>query len=244
MKEEIIPYKSESTTCQGYVAYDSEKMGKKPAIMVAHAFRGQDDFARKKAKQLAEMGYIGFAIDIYGEGAFTEDLEKASEWMLPYFFNRNMLRERMKSAYEALLNFSPVDKEKIGAMGYCFGGLAVLELIRSGLDVKGGISFHGVLGDSIGGKKAQEIPSYTREGVSLLILHGYEDPLVSRDDIEKIEKEMTERKVDWQIHIYGHTVHAFTNPELHDFSHGMAYNEKAAHRAWLSARNFFNEVLR
>lgn len=243
MKTESITYYSGPTRHIGYLAFPEEVTTEaKPAVLVAHAWMGQDDFARKKAEMLAELGYIGFAADLYGEGMAVATPEDAQNLMLPLFLDRKLLRERMKSAYEVLNQHPAVDSKKIGAIGFCFGGLAAIELYKSGIDVKGVVSFHGLLGSSLGEHQAKI--EKIAEGIkgSLLILHGYEDPLASAEDIRSAEKELNDAKTDWQFHSYGGTSHAFTNPIAHDPARGLIYNQKSEKRALQEMKNFFQEI--
>lgn len=242
MKEEKVLYNSGSVECQGFMVSDPTVATKRPGIVIAHAWRGLDDFAREKARQLAKLGYIAFASDLYGSGLHVQTDEEASSAMTPLFLDRNILRERIVAAYETLRKNPFVDKSKIGAIGFCFGGATVIELLRSGVELKGVVAFHALLGNSLGDKRAKMAPNAAHLKGSLLILHGYEDPSVSAEDIAHIEKEFTEAKVDWQINLYGQTVHAFTNPQANDPAKGLVYNSRTAKRAWQNMENFFNEV--
>ena len=145
----------------------------------------------------------------------------------------------MIAAYETLINQAGVDQSRIGAIGFCFGGLSVIELLRSGTPVKSVVSFHGVLGNT----GAKTVPIAKNIKGSILMLHGYEDPLVPINDVLNIQKEFNDAGVDWQMDIYGHTSHAFTNPQAHDTKKGLIYNEKINKRAWLAMKNFFEETL-
>ncbi len=242
MKEEIIVYKSQGTECKGFLVYDPALAAKRPAVMVAHAWRGQDEFARQKARQLAEMGYVAFAADVFGYRTTASTDERAHALITPLFLDRKILRERIVSAYETVKALDVVDATRVGAIGFCFGGLTVIELLRSGVDLRGVVSFHGILGDTMGDLKAKTIPPATKLKGAILLLHGYEDPLVSQQDIANLFKELTEVKVDWQMHIYGHTTHAFTNPEAADPKGTFMYSPKADKRSWQSMTNFFEEV--
>jgi dienelactone hydrolase len=243
MQEEIIHYKQGKDTFQGYLVYDPEIKTPRPAILVAHAWRGQDDFAKSKAIELAKQGYLAFVADVYGNGVHVKTNEEAQALMLPLFIHRKLLRDRICAAYETVAKHKLVDPHKIGAIGFCFGGLTVIELLRSGVNLRGVVSFHGLLGDTLGENKAIIAPISNDIKGAILILHGHDDPLVSSTDIKAIQKELTDAKVDWQMHIYGHAVHAFTNPEALDVSSGMAYNAKANRRSWQTMRDFFKEIL-
>ncbi len=242
MHEEKVIYTIGKTDMHGTLVYDPTIKGKRPAVLVAHAWMGQDDFARKKARDLAKLGYVAFAADLYGNGVVVDNAKQAEMLMLPLFMDRKMLRERIVAAYEALHSHERVDGERIGAIGFCFGGLTVVELLRSGVSLRGVVSFHGVLTDRRGDLVAMTIPPAKKILGALLMLHGHDDPMMTPEDIRRIQSEMTEAQVDWQMHIYGHAVHAFTNPAVSDVKGGMAFNAKANQRAWLSMRNFFEEL--
>jgi len=241
MTSEVIHYQHDGVSFKGYLAKPDSVKEKIPAILIAHAWRGQDDFARQQADELAKFGYVGFAIDLYGNDALAQDDEEALQLMLPLFLNRKLLRERLQAGLKTLEKHSFIDQNAIGAIGFCFGGLCVIELLRSGAAIKGGVSFHGLLGDTIGNHKAHLTPNETIKG-SLLILHGYKDPLVSQSDIIAIQDEMTKAGVDWQMNFYGQAMHAFTNPQADDKNSGLVYNHRSADRAWRAMNNFFNEI--
>ena len=162
--------------------------------------------------------------------------------MMPLFLDRLLLQSRLKAAFQKLSEYPLVDAKRIGAIGFCFGGLCVLELLRSGVPVRGVVSFHGVLGNKMGDKQAKTVPIANHINGSALILHGHDDPLVSNEDISALTKELTQAKIDWQFMHYGHTSHAFSNPEANNAASGMLYNEAAARRSWLAMINFFNEI--
>lgn len=241
MLTEIVNYHSEGVDFKGYLA-KPETQEKLPAIIVVHAWRGQDEFARKKTEELAKKGYVAFAVDLYGNGTTTMDNEEAKQLMLPLFLDRKLLRERIGAAFEKLRSYSFVDQEAIGAIGFCFGGLTVIELLRSGANVKGVVSFHGLLGNSYDKYKAAPVPNSEKISGKLLILHGYKDPCSSQAEILAIQEEFTKANVDWQMTLYGQAYHAFMSPQARDEKEGMLYNEQIANRAWLAMTNFFNEL--
>lgn len=243
MEQETIAYTYQDATFYGHLVFDSESelSGRRPAILIAHAWRGQDNFAKEKAIELAKLGYVAMAADVYGEAKQVDTNEEASKMMMPLFFDRALLQGRIHAAFQILQKHPLVDKTKIGAIGFCFGGLTVIELLRSGADIRGAVSFHGLLGDCLGEIKAKRAPFQAMKG-ALLILQGHDDPMVSQEDIINLEKELTEVKVDWQLNIYSQTTHAFTNPEANDPKSGLVYNPKTASRAWRAMTNFFNEL--
>lgn len=242
MHTEVITYNLGKLSFKGFLAKGKESSHKRPAILIAHAWRGLDHFAKNVAENLAKQGYIAFAADNYGDGTTAQTDARASELMMPLFQDRQELKSRMVAAYETLRSLPDVDPEKIAVIGFCFGGLAAIELFRSGTPVKGAVAFHAVLSNSMGGKKAHTVPIASGIEGSILVLHGNDDPMVSQDDIQHFTKELTKANVDWEMNIYGHTVHAFTNPEVHDVQSGLAFNTKANARSWQAAERFFTEI--
>lgn len=244
MEHEKISYQIDNKSFRGYWVFPTTQepsIQQRPAIILAHAWMGQDQFVRHKADALAELGYIAFAADLYGEGKTATNAEEAQKLMLPLFEDRTLLQKRIRAAYDVVRQHSAVDPSKIGCIGFCFGGLTAIELLRSGADVKGVVSFHGVLGNKIGPIQAKTIPIAKIITGSLLILHGFEDPLVSQQDILNMQHELSNAKVDWQMNIYSHTSHAFTNPEMHDVENGLIYQPRSSERAWWAMIHFFSE---
>ncbi|MBA2655535.1 MAG: dienelactone hydrolase family protein [Tatlockia sp.] len=220
----------------GFLAYDDSHDKPRPAVLVVHDWSGRNEFACEKATMLAEMGYLGFAVDMYGQGRQGNSTHEKKGLMEPLINDRYLLRERIRAAYDAVVAMSEVDNTRVAVMGFCFGGLCALDLARSGADVKAVISFHGLL------NKPKEIAN---EAISakILVLHGYDDPMVKPEDVDKFCQEMTEANADWQVHVYGQTQHAFSNPNAHDVQLGTIYNPQAEHRALQSMTNFLKEVL-
>ena len=236
MHTETIEYNDGDTILEGYVAYDESLSGSRPAVLIAHDWTGRRDFATGKAEEIARLGYVGFALDMYGKGVFGRDgdVEYNSSLMNPLAGDRAALRARMQAAVTAVRNMELVEERLIGAMGYCFGGMCVLELARSGSDVLGVISIHGIFSPG-------ELPNETIKS-KVLCLHGHDDPMVPPEQVLDFEKEMNAAGVDWQLHAYGGTMHAFTNPAADDPGVGTVYNETADARSTRSIENFFEEI--
>ena len=230
-----IEYVDDGVLLEGYCAFDDSKSGKKPAVLIAPDYSGRNDFACQKAEQLAELGYVGFALDMYGNGKVGKTVEEKTALMKPFMEDRNMLRKRILAAYETVKKLDVVNTARIGAMGFCFGGLCALDLVRSGAELKGTISFHGLL-------TAPKNVTTHKILSKVLILHGYADPMVPPPMVDEFADEMNAAQVDWQIHMYGHAMHGFTNPTAHDNKSGIAYNNLADKRSWISMREFFAEV--
>lgn len=236
LEKQKVQYQDGDVVLEGYCAVDQSKPGKKPAVLVFHDWSGRNEFAQKKAEQLAELGYIGFAVDMYGNGKMGTTTEEKQALMNPIASNRALLRQRALAALEAVKKHPDVDLQRIGAIGFCFGGLCALDLARSGADVRGVVSFHGLL------SKPENLPD-KRIVAKVLVLHGHDDPMVQPDQVLAFETEMTEQKVDWQLHVYGGTQHGFTNPLAKDTKLGIIYNDVAARRSWVAMKSFFEEVL-
>ncbi len=243
MHTETVDYFDGDLLLKGFLAYEEGSDTKRPAVLVASAFRGLDDFAKERAIELAEQGYVAFAIDMYGEGKVTEDPEEASKLMTPFFVDRALLQRRALASCEYIKNSPLVDSSRIGAIGYCFGGLVVYELIRCASPLKGAVSFHGVLSNRWAGFEAKTLPLNEEANGSMLILHGDGDPYISSEDFQMLLKELRGSKIDWQIHSYGGALHAFTNPNASSPEKGIQYLERADKRSYRAMQNFLEEVL-
>lgn len=230
-----LEYYADTTVCRGFLAYDESLSFPLPAVMIAHDWGGRGRDACTKAKEFASLGYLGFAIDMYGQAQIPSGKVEKRALMTPLLNDRTKLAARIKAAFNALTELPQVDKKNIAAIGYCFGGLCVLDLARSGTEVKGVISVHGLL-------TAPLNDPFEPIKTHILVLHGYDDPLVKPDQVNQFALEMTQRQVDWQIHLYGLTAHSFTNPLANDAEMGLHYNEQSARRAWQSITLFLNEI--
>lgn len=234
-KMEVI-YKEGKTELAGYLVYDESSRAVRPAVIVIHDWMGNGDYSKMRAEQLAEMGYVAFAADIYGKGVRATDPKKASELAGKYKSDRKLFRARAKAAYDFLQTKSFVNKEKIAAIGYCFGGTGVLEMARSGLPLAGVISFHGGL-DNPTPADAKNIKT------KVLVAHGAIDPYVPAEQVAQFQKEMNDAKVDYEFIAYSGAVHAFTEKHAgNDPTKGAAYNEEADRRSFARMKSFFEEV--
>lgn len=234
MQEMLIEYQDQAYTLEGYVA--TESLEKKPAVIIFHAFHGRDEFVCNIARKLAKLGYVGFAADVYGKGIFGQTREECFKLMNPYLEERAILRGRVMRAYEAVHNLEYVKADQIAAIGYCFGGLCALDLARSGASIKAAVSFHGIL------KGLPEDVPLSSVKAKILACHGALDPMVPSEQIKRFEEEMEQGQVDWQLHIYGSAMHAFTNPAANDADFGTVYHPDSDHRSWKSMLNLLEEV--
>jgi len=231
-----IEYYDQDTLLEGYCAYKQEGPAKKPAVIVVHDWSGHNDFACQKAERLAELGYVGFALDMYGKGKLGKDNDEKIALMKPLMDDREKLQRRILAAFDTVTKLEYVNTAKIGAIGFCFGGLCVLDLARCDVDVRGVVSFHGILNAPANSK-----PKPTR--TKILVLHGHDDPMVPPTQVTAFENEMTSVAADWQIHIYSNTKHAFTNPKANDPDFGTVYNSLSDKRSWVAMKSFFEEIL-
>lgn len=236
MTEALIEYVHQGQVLEGFLCYDHTRPGPLPAVMISHAWAGRSGFECDKARALAALGYAGFALDLYGKGVLGTSVEENSGLMQPFLANRPMLQSRLAAALAALRNQPAVAPGRIAAMGFCFGGLCVLDLARTGADIRGVVSFHGLLGKP-GNTAGQRITA------KVLVLHGHDDPMCPVAEVNAFESEMTEACADWQIHVYGNTMHSFTNPQANDPGFGTVYDAAADRRSWVSLLNFLEEVL-
>lgn len=230
-----VTYLDGEVVLEAFFAFDDAHSERRPAVMINHTWVGRDAFVAEKAQKLAELGYVGFAVDMYGKGVLGSGPEENMRLMQPFMQDRAMLQQRMKAALLAVKLLPWVDDGKIAAIGFCFGGLCVLDLARTGADIKGVVSFHGLLG-APGNIQGNQIKA------KVLALHGHDDPMVPPDQVLAFEQEMTEAGADWQLHAYGNTMHAFTNPNANDPSFGTVYQANADRRSWQAMQNFLAEA--
>lgn len=241
MKTETLNYSAGNLPCKGYLAYDDKAHGKKPVVIIAHTWEGLTPFCEERAKEIVNLGYVAFAVDLYGHGKQSANSEEAEALMSPLFMDRALLRERIVAAYNTAKSLPMADDKKMGAIGFCFGGLTVIELLKSGVDLRGVVSFHGVLGDKMGPMHAKAVQPASKLHGSLLVLHGIKDPLVPIGDVIHLQNEMTRLNVEWQTNIYSTAGHGFTNPDAHDKSTGLYFDPLANARSMQSMRDFFKE---
>jgi len=226
-----VDYEQAGQTYEGFLAMPSGKP--KGVVIVAHAWGGQSAFEQGKAEWLAQHGYAGFAIDVYGKGKRGETNEECQALMEPLASNRTELQSRLEHALSVAKK--EAGTENAAAIGFCFGGLSVLDMARTNMDVEGVVSFHGLFG----------APGNTADTVKpkVLALHGWDDPMATPDDVMAFSKEMSSAKADWQLHAYGHTLHAFTNPEANNPDFGTQYKAEADRRSFAACADFLTEVL-
>ena len=233
-----VEYKHGDTVLEGLLAWDDALPGKRPGVLVVHEWWGRNDYINSRAEKLAALGYVAFALDMYGKGVVAKDPKEAGALAGKIRGDGALMRERATAGLEVLRRDERVDPTKIAAIGYCFGGTVALELARSGAELAGVVSFHGGLATKAPAEKG-------KVKAKVLVLHGADDPHVPVADVTAFEEEMRAAGVDWQVVSYGGAVHAFTNPAAgSDPSKGAAYNEAADRRSWEAMQAFFREVLK
>ncbi|MTI30722.1 dienelactone hydrolase family protein [Xanthovirga aplysinae] len=235
MQIKEIDYKAGEQNLKGYLVYNKKGIEKRPAILVVHDWNGCDEFVKHKAQLIAEIGYVGFAVDMYGNGQIGQNDEDKSQLMDNLLENRILIQERMLAALNTVKILDQVDSEKIGTIGYCFGGLCALDLARSGAAIKGVCCFHGVLTPPTGLSK-------NNIKAKILALQGYNDPFVPFEQIKNFAQEMSNAKVDWQLHMYGQARHSFTKQNPPGKGEGIQYNEPADKRSWRLMKDFLAEI--
>jgi dienelactone hydrolase len=235
MHSTLIPYHDQETTLEGFVAYPGEEK-KRPLVILCHTWGGRDEFICEKARLLAKLGYVGFALDMYGKGILGKSKAENAALKKPFIHDRRMLQRRVIKGMEAAAELPYTDSRRIAVMGFGFGGICALDLARSGADLRGAVSIYGHFDPP-----PSELVKAIR--AKILVLHGYLDPIVPLDELARFEKEMSRAKVDWQVHLFGNAMHAFATPGVSDTEAGLLYDPLAAKRAWSMAQSFLAEVL-
>jgi dienelactone hydrolase len=233
-----IPYSHGDVPLEGVLAWDDAIEGKRPGILIVHEWWGLDEYTRTRAKQLAGLGYVALAVDMYGKGKVTTHADKAKEWMQQITANVEMWQARALAGLRVLQDDSRVDSSRMAAIGYCFGGATVMQMVYAGAPVQGVVSFHGSL----------PLPPSSQalnSSAKILIAHGAADPFLTQDHLTQFTKALEEAEFDWQMVIYGGAQHSFTNPSADQFEiQGIRYQEQADRRSWEHMKVFFDDLFR
>ena len=234
-----VAYQANGVTMKGYLAYDDAKKGKRPGVLVVHEWWGHNDYARKRARMLAELGYTALAVDMYGDGKTAAHPKDAGAFAGEVKKNMDMATARFQAAKTLLARHEMVDSKYIAAIGYCFGGGIVLEMARRGLDLDAVVSFHGSLTTQSPAQPGQVT-------AKVLVCNGAADPFVKLEQITAFKKEMKNAKVNYEFKSYPDAKHAFTNPAADEkgktFNIPLAYNEAADKQSWSDMKSFLNKV--
>jgi len=231
----LIDYVDGETVLEGLLAWDDAIAGPRPGVMVSHAWAGRSELEDDKAVELAKLGYTGFALNLYGKGVLGSGPDVNALLMQPFLDDRPILQKRLLLSLETMRDQPEVDESNVAAIGFCFGGLCVLDIARTGEDLAGVVSFHGLFG-------APENTAGNKIKARILSLHGWDDPMVTPDSVLALGEELTSMGADWQLHGYGNTMHAFTNPQANDPEMGTVYNASADRRSWAAMRYFLAEL--
>ncbi len=230
-----VEYKDGDAVLEGYLAWDDSISGERPTVLIVHAWDGRTEFVCERARRIAALGYAAFCLDVYGKGLFGSGTDVNKALMQPFLDDREMLQQRLQSGLKAATEQAVVDKSRMIGTGYCFGGLSVLDLARHNAPLLGVISYHGALAPF-------PKPTASKIEPRVLVLHGYEDPMVPPDLMVSFATEMAAAQADWQIHAYGNTYHSFTNPDANNPGMGTIYSAVSDDRSWRTSLDFFKEI--
>ena len=240
LKEEIVTYMSEGVTLKGFVVYDESRSGKRPAILVVHEWWGLNDYVKNRARQLASLGYIAMAVDMYGGGIIASNPQQAQEMAAPFYVNPQLAKTRLDAALNKVREFKQTDAVNVAAIGYCFGGSVVLNSAKLGADLKGVVSFHGGLKGVPANKELLN--------AKILVCHGDSDKFVTQKDVAFFKHELDSIGADYTFKTYAKATHAFTNPEATNtgkqFNMPIEYNEAADKASWKDMQTFLTRIFK
>ncbi len=239
VQHEEVTYSANGLTMKGYLAYDDAIKGKRPGVLVVHEWWGHNEYARKRARMLAELGYTALAVDMFGDGKQAAHPGDAQKFAGEVMQNMEAAKARFLAALELLKKHKTVDGGRLAAIGYCFGGGIVLHAARWGLDLKGVVSFHGSYG-------TQTPAQVGKVKAAVLVCHGGADPFITEEQVAALKKEMIDAKVDFQFNSYEGAKHSFTNPDADEsgkkFSLPLAYDKMADEKSWADMKQFFKKI--
>jgi dienelactone hydrolase len=237
IKTQVIEYKQGDTVLEGYLAYDDSSTAKRPGVIVIPEWWGNNDYSHHRAEMLAQLGYVGFAIDMYGKGKVTTQAPQATEWSTQVKSDMKNAMARAQLGLDTLKAQPMVDTSKLAAIGYCFGGGMALSMARNNMPLLGVVSFHGDL-------SPLATPS-TSITPKILVCHGADDTFVPEQAVTAFMDEMRKAHADWELIQYNGAVHAFSNPDAGKFGvNGLAYNKEADQRSWQRMQDFLKEIFK
>jgi len=236
VKSEAVEYKDDDTGLRGFLVYDDALEGKRPGVIVVHEWWGLDDYAKQRAEMLAELGYVAFAVDMYGKDKVTEHGEDAKAWMTQITGNVEAWQRRALLGLDILKQHELVDADYLAAIGYCFGGATVMQMAYAGADLDGVASFHGSLPPATEAQK-KNIKA------KVLVAHGEADSFIPPERIVAFKQALDAAGADWEMVTYGGARHAFTNPNAEKYGmEGLKYDERADERSWALLQSFLDEI--
>ena len=238
LMEEAVTYAADDIIFHGYVSFDQNQQGKRPAVLIVHEWWGLNDYVRNRAKQLADMGYIAMAVDMFGDGKTAADPQQAQQLAGPFYQNPQLAKSRLDAALTRLTQYPQVDSSKVAAIGYCFGGFVVLNAAKLGADLDGVVSFHGNLAGAPANKELLK--------ARVLVCHGEADKFVSEQEISQFKRSMHSIDADYTFKSYPRATHAFTNPDAtatgQKFKMPIEYNAEADKASWDDMTSFFSKI--
>ena len=239
--EKEVDYSADGTTLKGFLVYDGDIEGKRPGVLVVHEWWGHNDYARKRSRMLAELGYTAFALDMYGDGKQANHPDDAGKFAMAVFSNIESAQSRFMAAYNLLKEQETTDPNRISAIGYCFGGGVVLQMARIDTDLDAVVSFHGSL-QAITPAELNKVKAF------VLVCNGADDPFVTQEQIDAFKTEMDGAEVQYKFINYEGAKHSFTNPMADSvgakFNLPLAYNEKADKESWEEMKSLFSRVFK
>jgi dienelactone hydrolase len=238
LKEDNISYSGDNTTMNGYVVYNENNKDKRPAVLVVHEWWGLNDYSKSRAKQLAELGYVAMAVDMYGNGQTASNPQEAMKLAGPFYQNPQLSKSRLDAALAKLKTYPQVDTNNIAAIGYCYGGHVVLDAAKLGEPFKGIVTFHGDLSGNAPDKNLLK--------AKVLVLHGEADSLVKKQVVDQFKHQMDSIGADYTFRSYPNAKHAFTNPAAdsveNKFHIGVGYNAEADKKSWEEMKDFLQRI--
>jgi dienelactone hydrolase len=238
LKEEDVTYAANGVNMNGFVAYSDSIKGKRPAVLIVHEWWGLTDYPRNRARQLAQLGYVAMAVDMYGDGKTASDPQEAQKLAGPFYANPQLTKERLDAAIAKVKQLPQTDTSQIAAIGYCYGGYVVLNAAKLGADLKGVASFHGDLSGVNPDKKLLKS--------RILVCHGGADSLVPQAVVTKFKHQMDSVGANYTFKSYPGAVHAFTNPAATElgkkFKMPISYNEAADKNSWNDLMTFLGQI--
>lgn len=238
VRTQDIPYSDGSVSCLGFFAVDAAQSGKRPGVLVIPEAFGLGRHAMDRAKMLSEEGYAAFAADLHGDRREARAREELGAALAPFIADPSALRRRVRAGLDALAARPEADRERLFAIGFCFGGMAALELARDGCDLLGVVGFHSTL-------ETKAPAGRSRLKASILVQLGSEDPIVPPAQRAAFEAEMRAAGADWQMIVYGGVRHSFTNPAADgSYMPDVVYDRQADERSWRRMLDFLEERLK
>jgi dienelactone hydrolase len=234
---EPLEYVDGEVLCEGHVAWNPSSGPKRPCVLIAHAWDGPNEQVRTTASDFARLGYLGFALDVYGKGIRGDPSDDNTKLMAPYIGDRALLRRRLLAAFATAKRHPFADPSRIAIIGYCFGGLCALDLARAAPpELRAAVSVHG----SLNPPESSRVQQITAK---VLVIHGWKDPFALQEDVLALTRELSDAGSDWQMILYGQAAHAFTNRDAGNRRDGIYYNETANRRSWAATCSFLEETL-